>query len=335
MQPRITLEQWRALLAVVDAGGYAQAAAALNKSQSAITYGVQKLEHLLGVKVFEIEGRKAKLTATGEVLYRRAKSLIDEAATLEGAATDLGAGWEPSIAVAADHVFPTWVLLECFADFAKERPQTRIELYETVLGGTDEALFERRSDLAITARVPAGFLGDPLMTARFVAVAHPDHPLHRLGRALSFQDLRKYRQLVIRDSGRDRSRSAGWLGAEQRWTVSHKATSIHAACMGLGFAWFPEDNIRRELDAGILKPLPLRHGAEHFAPLYLVFSDPDYAGPGTRRLAEIIRRRVKDTCPNAVDNDEGLTRGQTPREPSSKRVTATAASASRRRRRTS
>ncbi len=335
MHPRITLEQWRALLAVVDAGGYAQAASALNKSQSAISYGVQKLEHLLGVKVFEIEGRKAKLTSTGEVLYRRAKSLIDEAATLEGAATDLGAGWEPLISIAADTVFPTWVLLECFADFAKERPQTRLELYETVLGGTDEALFERRADLAITSRVPTGFLGDPLMTARFVAAAHPDHPLHQLGRQLTFQDLKKHRQLVIRDSGRDRSRSAGWLGAEQRWTVSHKATSIHAACMGLGFAWFPEDNIRRDLDAGALKPLPLRHGGEHFVPLYLVFSDPDYAGPGTRRLAEIIRQRVKETCPNTVGEQEELTRDPTPPEPHVEKVAATGRPASRRRRQTS
>ena len=42
--PRVTLDQWRALVAVVDAGGYAQAAEALHKSQSAVTYAVQKLE---------------------------------------------------------------------------------------------------------------------------------------------------------------------------------------------------------------------------------------------------------------------------------------------------
>src|SRR5262245_17205153 len=305
MNPRITLEQWRALLAVVDAGGYAQAAAALNKSQSAVSYGVQKLEHLLGVKVFEIEGRKAKLTAAGDVLYRRARGLIDDAAKLESAATDLGAGWEPQIGIAADNVFPTWLLLDCFALFAKERPETRIELYETVLGGTDEALFERHAELAICARVPTGFLGDPLMTARFVAAAHPDHPLHQLDRKLTSQDLKRHRQLVIRDSSRERSRSAGWLEAEQRWTVSHKATQIHAACQGLGFAWFPEENIRHELESGRLKPLPLRHGAEHFIPLYLVFADPDYAGPGTRRLAEIIKEHVKEECRMANNVTEG------------------------------
>ncbi|HEX4596253.1 MAG TPA: LysR family transcriptional regulator, partial [Burkholderiaceae bacterium] len=52
MSPKITLDQWRALMAVVDAGGYAQAAESLHKSQSAVTYAVQKLEAVLGVKVF-------------------------------------------------------------------------------------------------------------------------------------------------------------------------------------------------------------------------------------------------------------------------------------------
>src|SRR5690242_5652478 len=95
--PHISLEQWRALIAVVDAGGYAQAAEALHKSQSAVTYAVQKLEALLDVKAFEIKGRKAVLTPTGQLLYRRALSLLDEAAGLEKSARSLAAGWEPEI----------------------------------------------------------------------------------------------------------------------------------------------------------------------------------------------------------------------------------------------
>jgi DNA-binding transcriptional LysR family regulator len=296
--PRISLDQWRALLAVVDAGGYAQAAEALHKSQSAVTYAVQKLESVLGVKVFEVIGRKAHLTATGEVLYRRAKALLDEAGSLESAASTLAAGWEPELRLAIEIIFPTWLLLECFARFADERPQTRIELYETVLSGTEEMLLQRKVDLAICSKVPPGFAGDALMRAQFIAAAHPDHPLHRLGRELTLQDLREHRHLVIRDSGSQR-RSGSWVGAEQIWTVSQKATSIHAACMGLGFAWFPEETIRNELEQGLLKPLPLREGAKRTGELYLVFADRDYAGPGALRLAEILREHVGATCRKA------------------------------------
>src|ERR1700684_1127807 len=154
--PRISLEHWRSLLAVVDAGGYAQAATVLHKSQSAVTYAVQKMETLLGVKVFEVVGRKAHLTPTGEVLYRRAKALLEEAGALEGAAGSLAEGWEPELRLAVEIIFPTWLLLQCFARFADERPQTRIELYETVLSGTEEALVQRRVDLAIGSPRPGG-----------------------------------------------------------------------------------------------------------------------------------------------------------------------------------
>ena len=313
--PRISLEQWRALQTVVDAGGYAQAAAVLHKSQSAVTYAVQKVETLLGVKVFEVIGRKARLTPTGEVLYRRAKALLDEAGALEGAAGSLAAGWEPELRLAVEIIFPTWLLLQCFARFGEERPQTRIELYESVLSGTEEALLLRKVDLAVCSQVPQGFAGDPLMRLRFLAMAHPAHPLHQLGRELTLQDLRKHRHLVIRDTGSQR-RSGSWLGAEQSWTVSHKATSIHAAGMGLGFAWFAEDTVRGELERGELKPLPLREGGERWGDLYLVFADRDYAGPGALRLAQIIREHVAEQCrraqseppPAAHDDRAGVTR---------------------------
>jgi DNA-binding transcriptional LysR family regulator len=300
--PRISLEQWRSLLAVVDADSYAQAAAVLHKSQSTVTYAVQKIEALLGVKIFEVVGRKAHLTPTGEVLYRRAKALLDEAGALEGAAGRLAAGWEPELRLAVEIIFPTWLLLQCFARFAEERPQTRIELYESVLSGTEEALLQRTVDLAICSHLPPGFAGDPLMRLRFIAAAHPEHPLHRLGRELTLQDLREHRHLVIRDTGSQR-RSGSWLGAEQSWTVSHKATSIHAAAMGLGFAWFPEETVRSELQGGALKPLPLREGGERWGDLYLVFADRDYAGPGALRLADIIRKQVTEQCRKSSPND--------------------------------
>ena len=297
MLPRISLEQWRALVAVVEAGGYAQAAEQLHKTQSTVTYAVQKLQSLLGVEVFRIEGRKARLTPTGEVLYRRARALIEEAQALERASGSLAAGWEPELRLSVEIIFPTWLLLRCFEAFAAEHPETRLQLYETVLGGNDEALLEHRVDLSVAAHIPQGFVGDRLMALRFIPAAHPDHPLHQIDRPLTLQDLRRHRQLVIRDSGIQRKReSGGWMGAEQRWTVSNKATQIAAAKMGLGFAWFPEYTVRGELARGELKPLSLREGGERHVDLYLIFADPDYAGPGARRLAEIIRENVARQC---------------------------------------
>jgi DNA-binding transcriptional LysR family regulator len=159
-------------------------------------------------------------------------------------------------------------------------------------------------DLAIGPVVPAGVLGDVLMIERFVCVAAPSHALHALGRDLTIDDLGQHRHLVVRDSGAARARSGGWL-SERRWTVSNKATSIHACVMGMGFAWYPVNNITDELARGSLKPLPLREGSERMVTLYLMYADRDAAGPGARLLAGMIHERVKETC-------EKLAPGQLP-----------------------
>ncbi|MGD9264422.1 MAG: LysR family transcriptional regulator, partial [Lysobacterales bacterium] len=87
--PRVSLEHWRAMIAVVDAGGYAAAAEALGKSQSTVSHAIQRLEQALGTAVFKIQGRRAVLTAVGEMALRRARALLDEASDIERMATTL------------------------------------------------------------------------------------------------------------------------------------------------------------------------------------------------------------------------------------------------------
>lgn len=294
--PRITLEQWRALQAVVESGGYAQAAGALHKSQSTLTYAVQKIERLLDVKVFEIRGRKAVLTGAGQVLYRRARTLLEEAARLERGAAAMSADWQPEIAIAVEIVFPTWLLLECLARFAKERPETRIEVYETVLSGTREMLAEGRVDFAIGSD-RGGVQGEPLMEIEGMPVAHRDHPLHKLGRPVTERDLRAHRRIFVRDTATQRDKEVG--GVELRWTVSNKATSIRAISMGLGWAFLVEDTIREELRSGLLKPLRLARGGRARGQLFLAFADPEFPGRDAARLAGIIREGVAAECRKA------------------------------------
>lgn len=297
--PRISLDQWRAFTAVVDAGSYAKAAETLHKSQSSVTYAVQQVESLLGVQAFRIEGRKAVLTPTGELLYRRARYLLDEASALEQASQRLSAGWEAEIRIAMEIIFPGWLLLECLDDLSKESPHTRIEVIEAVLGHRTDALTAGAADLAIFSSVPPGFIGEPLMRVRFLLVTSPDHPLQHLGRKATLRDLRAYRHLVVRESNPERGTPTS-IDVTQRWTVSHMSTSIEAARRGYGFAWLPEERIREDLSSGALKPVALRDGSERFAELYLVFADPEHAGPATRRLAEIIRERVGSECARAA-----------------------------------
>ena len=301
--PRIALDQWAALVAVVEEGGYARASRRLHRTQSTVTYTIQKLEEQLGLKVFERQGRRSVLSPAGQVLYRRGKALLEDATRIEHSAAGLARGWEAEIRLAVDAIFPTWLLLRALGQFGAEHPDIRIELIEAVLGAVEEALTEGRVDFIVGTLVPGGFIGDALLQVRFVCAAAPAHPLQQLGRAVELEDLRAHRHLVVRDSSARRARAGGWLN-ERRWTVSNKATSIRAACMGLGYAWFAEENIREELAAGTLRQLPLAAGAERFATLYLVHADRVAAGPGTLRLVEILREHVAANC-RVAGNPQG------------------------------
>jgi DNA-binding transcriptional LysR family regulator len=291
--PRISLEQWRALQAVVEAGGYAQAAERLHKTQSTITYAVQQIQKLLGLQVFEIRGRKAVLTQAGQVLYRRAKTLLDEAAMLERGAAEMSSEWQPEIRIAVETLFPTWLLLEALGIFARERPETRIEVYETVISGTRELLAAGRVDFAIGPE-ENGIRGIPLMHVEMIPVAAPSHPLHASGRSLTDRDLKRHRRILMRDTSMQRAPEVE--GVELRWTVSNKATQIRALTMGLGWAWMPQETILPELRAGQLKPLRLQSGTQRTAHLHVAFADPEFPGRDVARLAQIIGERTKVAC---------------------------------------
>lgn len=293
---KVTLEQWRALLAVIDAGGYARAAELLNKSQSAISYSIAQLESALGVKVFQLQGRKAVPSPAGELLYRRARQLLEQAERLEKSAGCLAIKVEPLVKIAADLIIPPIRVLQCLEIFAKDFPDTRVEIFESVLSGTEDALLQRQVDLAIGGRIPTGFMGEKLVTVTMHGVSSPDHPLQLLGRPINYEDMRQHRQIIVRDSGQYRRRTEGWQEADQRWTVSHIKTSLDAIRMGLGYAWLPDAYTHEDIQAGRLKYLPVEVGAVREVPTYLTFADNEFAGPATRRLADVLKDNLPKMC---------------------------------------
>ena len=276
-----TLEQWTVLAAVVDHGGFAQAAAALNRSQSAISYSVGRLQESLGVPLLAVEGRKSVLTAHGRTLLQRARVLIQDLKTLELLARSLTQGWEPELKLVVEAAFPRAPLLDIIAKLQKSCPTTQIQLSDAVLSGAEEAITDAAADVVITSRVPAGWLGDRLLDVEFVAVARSDHALFALRRDLSTDDLVRHVQVVVRDSGSAR-RDDGWLGAERRFTVSSLEASLATLLAGLAYAWLPQHLVADALQGGRLRRLPLTSGGTRRVTLYSVVVRPELAGPATR-----------------------------------------------------
>jgi DNA-binding transcriptional LysR family regulator len=276
---KTTLEQWAVLASVVDEGGFAQAANALHRSQSAVSYAVGRLQEALDLPLLELDGRKSVLTPHGKTLLGRARSLLRDIDTLEAVARSLKQGWEPELKLVVDAAFPRTQLFAIVADLQRACPSTDIQLADAVLSGAEEAIAELRADVVVSSRVPPGFLGDRLLDVEFVAVARSDHPLLRIDRTLTLEDLTRHVQAVVRDSGSTQRRDEGWLGALHRYTVSSMESSLGLVLAGLAYAWLPEHLIANHLRDGILRRIPLAGGGSRTVTLHIVMVRPELAGP--------------------------------------------------------
>ncbi len=286
---RVTLDQWKALQAVIDFGGFAQAAEQLHRSQSSVSYAVNRLQEQLDVQVLQISGRKAELTEAGKILLQRARQLLNDANSIEQLAHHLNEGWEAEIRLAVESAYPTDYLMQALKQFDQLEKNTPVRIEEVVLSGAEEALLDGRVDLAISPFVPQGFLAEELIRVNFIAVATPDHPLHQLDRKLSTKDLSRETHVIVSDSG-SKGIDSGWISDNRRWTVSSPESALKLINNGLGFGWLPEMEIQTELEENRLKPLPLKQGLNNPAILYLIYADIDRVGPGTRKLAEILKK---------------------------------------------
>lgn len=287
--PKASLEQWRTLQAVIDYGGYAQAAEHLHRSQSSVSYAVNRLQELLDIKLLHIEGRKAVLTEAGRVLLQRSRQLIADASALEQQAQYLKQGWEAEIRLAVEAAYPADRLMQALQRFEPLSKNTQIRLQEVVLSGGEDILLNGQCDLLVSPFVPQGFLGEELLQVQFIAVAHPQHALHQLNRPLTTQDLSRETHIVVSDSG-SKGVDAGWLSDSRRWVVTSLESSRTLISNGLGFGWLPAQSIERYLNEGTLKPLPLQEGQSRSSAVYLIYADLNKTGPATRELADILKQ---------------------------------------------
>jgi len=289
--PRTTAEQWAVLSAVVEQGSYAKAAAVLHRSQPAVSYAIAHLQESLGVKLVEIQGRRAVLTAHGDTLLKRARSVLRDLGAVESFAQVLKRGWEPELKLVVDAAFPRPRLLSIIQEVRATCAETQIQLEDAVLSGAEEAILDASADVVVSTIVPPGVLGTWLMDVTFVAVAGAQHPLAQLAE-VGAPDLERHMQSVVRDSGRRNPRDSGWLGGNTRCTVTSVEGSLALVRAGIAYAWLPAHLVVEDIASRELRALPLATGSSRKLPLYLVLVRPALAGPAAHAVMESFQRHV-------------------------------------------
>ncbi|GAB6262391.1 LysR family transcriptional regulator [Photobacterium sp. R1] len=264
---KVTIEQWKMFVAVVEEGGFAQAGEKLFKTQPTVSHAIRKMEQSLEKSLFEVKGRKAMLTPFGNSLLPQAKQLVQQSLMLERLAGSYQDKIIREVSVAIDTLYPSeaWqkAVLACHAHF----PEVNLRLYETCLSRASELLEDGTVQLAMTSKLPSNTLSQKVMVIRKAAVVSCHHPLARAN-ALSVDDLIGHCQIVVMDGGIRNNTSTGWLGSQQRVTVSHFHAAKSAVEAGLGYAWLPEWMLAGTDAEGWVR-LPLSSGAEREIQLQL------------------------------------------------------------------
>lgn len=257
---RLSLEAIELVDAIARHGSFAAAAERLHKVPSTVSYAVGKLEGQLDLRLFERHGPRVTLTAAGHALVREGRWLLMAAADLESRLRQLATGYETELRVVHDSLIPTAAFAGDIAAFEALHCGTRLRLGCETLTGTWEALRDGRADLAVAAGegpVGGGYQAVAVGSLAFVFCVAPSHPLARLRRAVTRDDMLAHTAIVVGDSARGLSeRTVGLQLGQPRVTVPSMAAKLACQVAGLGHGFLPEASVQAELARGTLVALP-------------------------------------------------------------------------------
>lgn len=276
-----TLDEWEILHAVVQLGGFAAAAEQLHRSQSTVSYAVARLQEKLGVRLFELKGRRAQLTEAGRVLLADVEPHLAGFHQLEQRALSLASGGQSEIRLSVDSIFPNDRLFVALQDFTQLFPYVHLKLRQTTFLSSDAEFSGHNAHLCISGLISREYFVHPILEIKMVAVAHRDHPLHLLKRQVTRTDMVQHTLAIIEGvgSGNDKRQPRG--PAQRFLPVSTIEAAIDAVHSGLCFGWLPAFRIRHLLDSGVLLPLSMPAGSTRQVRLNLVCHDP---GSSSREL---------------------------------------------------
>jgi DNA-binding transcriptional LysR family regulator len=182
---------------VVDEGGFAAAARAMDMSPPVVTRMVAELEHHLGTRLLQRTTRKLALTDAGESYLQRVRTILHEIDDAEAAAAASTRDLRGTIRIVAAPVLATNFLAPVVALWRAEYPRLVLDII------IDAFASARVDEYDVTIMVAgedfdANIVARPLLQGEAIVVASPQY-LQRRGTPLEPHDLLQHDYL--RDSG--------------------------------------------------------------------------------------------------------------------------------------
>ena len=175
------LSQCRELLAIVEHGGLRAAARSLGVPQPAMTRSIRALEKELDVSLFEREARGMRLTVLGQLFFRRASTIVNEARRAAEELAQAKGGGEGEVNIGMSIMPHVGMLPSALPVFRKRYPVIQLKIVEGLLPELESRLRDGSIDFYLGAapRTPEspGLMRTLLFENRRAVVARKGHPL--------------------------------------------------------------------------------------------------------------------------------------------------------------
>lgn len=146
-----TLRQLEYLVAVAESGGFHRAARACGVSQPGLSAQIRQLEALLDLRLLERDRRRVQLTAAGEEIAHRARTVLAETRGLVEAARSLQRPLCGSLRLGVIPTVAPYLLPRVLPRVRRRHPELRLGLVEATTALLVAALGRGELDLLLLA----------------------------------------------------------------------------------------------------------------------------------------------------------------------------------------
>ncbi|WCE06035.1 LysR family transcriptional regulator [Pseudoxanthomonas sp. JBR18] len=297
----LSIDQLQVFMAAAEHGSFSAAARALGRTQSLISYAVQRLEEQVGLVLFDRAGYRPRLTEAGQALLPRARRIVGEVSAFHALSRGLSAGVEAEVCITVDAMYPMCLLLRALLDFRDRWPAVSPRVLVGNMGAAVEQVLDGHSLLGLVNPVATQAPELELRPAAFITmvpVAAPHHPLARHEGELLTEDLRDHVQLVLTDRATRLSQPDRGVFSSQTWRLNDLGAKHSMLLAGLGWGGMPEHMVRDDLTAGRLVQLPSPYWDPHRTlPMSVAYRRDARLGPAAQWLATHLSSLVDEAVP--------------------------------------
>lgn len=178
MIPNLDIDLLKTFLAVADTGSFTRAAEDVNKTQSAVSMQMKRLEELLGRPLFARDGRNIRFAPDGERLIEYARRMV--AMNDEAVSTFTRPELTGTVRFGTPDDYADRFLPEIVARFSRTHPLVTVDVECMASYLLAERIRRGQMDLALVTIGVESVTGDPVRREPLVWVTSAKHNVHML-----------------------------------------------------------------------------------------------------------------------------------------------------------